>query len=228
MGREPDHLNLVALGRRVRQERIRRELSIEGLHRRARVSRSMISAIERGAKAATVLVLDRIATGLDTSLARLLTAERAARVLPLPRSRQRVARDPSGWERRILSPVLPGVEFEFMRTTLGPGVDAGLFLPHARGSREYVAVERGTLRLTIDGTPHVLPAGDSIYYDGDCLHAFANPGRTPCVYYLAMDVSGMPGAGAARHEPATPARVPARRARARRHRTRKSSTKEKT
>jgi mannose-6-phosphate isomerase-like protein (cupin superfamily) len=79
-----------------------------------------------------------------------------------------VALDPSGWERRILSPVLPGVEFEFMRTTLGPKVDAGVFLPHAHGSREYLAVGRGTLRLSIDGAEHLLRAGDSIYYRRRC------------------------------------------------------------
>jgi len=54
-----------------------------------------------------------------------------------------VSRDPSGWELRILSPVLPKVEFEFMRTTLGPGVDTGGFLPHTRGWREYVAIDQG-------------------------------------------------------------------------------------
>jgi quercetin dioxygenase-like cupin family protein len=152
----------------------------------------MISAVERGVKAATVVVLDRIATGLDTSLARLLAPEAKSRVILLRSKDQAVARDRSGWERRILSPVLPGVEFEFMRTTLGPAVDAGLFLPHAHGSREYVAIEKGTLHLTLDGALHVLSAGDSIYYDGDCPHAFANPKQTPCVYYLAMDVSGDP------------------------------------
>ena len=166
-------------------------MSLEELAKRAGVSRSMISAIERGAKAATVLVLDRIATGLGTSLARLLSYETRGRVILLRAGKQTVARDPSGWERRILSPVLPGVEFEFMRTTLGPGVDAGTFMPHASGSREYVAVERGTLLLTLDGEPYTLKAGDSIYYDGDCLHAFANPTRSQsCVFYLAMDVSG--------------------------------------
>ena len=77
-----------------------------------------------------------------------------------------------------------------MRTTLGPGVDAGMFLPHAHGSREYVAIESGKLLITINGTAYTLAAGDSIYYDGDCMHAFANPGDAPCVYYLAMDVSG--------------------------------------
>jgi quercetin dioxygenase-like cupin family protein len=150
----------------------------------------MLSAVERGSKAPTVLVLDRIATGLDTSIARLLGEERAGRVVLLRHADQEVARDRAGWERRILSPVLPGVEFELMRTTIGAGVDAGVFSPHAPGSREYLAVERGTLRLTIDGGAHTLKAGDSIYYAGDCLHGFANPGIRPCVYYLAMDVAG--------------------------------------
>ncbi len=188
--KESDRASLSVLGRRVRDERIGRGLSLQQLSQRSRVSRSMISAIERGAKAATVIVLDRIATGLSTSLSRLLEKETGARVIFLRHNRQKVAKAAAGWERRILSPVLPGVEFEFMRTTLGPSVDAGVFLPHARGSREYVAVEQGALLLTLDGKRHRLNAGDSIYYDGDCMHGFANPGRVPCVYYLAMDVAG--------------------------------------
>lgn len=185
--------DLLELGLRIRSERTRRGHSLKQLGRRARVSISMLSAVERGAKAPTVLVLDRIATGLDTSLARLLGKEDRAQIVFLRKHEQAVARDPSGWERRILSPVLPGVEFEFMRTAIGPGVDAGTFLPHAAGSREYVAIEQGTLRLTIDGTAYLLEAGDSVFYRGDCHHAFANPGRTPCVYYLAMDVQGQRG-----------------------------------
>jgi transcriptional regulator with XRE-family HTH domain len=188
MGRAARGLDIVELGRRMRDERRRRGLSLEELAARAGVSRSMLSDVERGGKVPTVLVLDRIATGLDTSIARLLGAERAARVVLLRRDEQDVAHDPSGWERVILSPVLPGVEFELMRTTIPGGVDAGAFSPHAPGSREYLAMERGTLRLTIDGTPYTLRAGDSVYYAGDCWHAFANPGKTACVYYLAMEL----------------------------------------
>ena len=186
-------LDMAALGNRIRQERIARKLGLEELSARCAVSRSMLSAVERGQKVPTVLVLDRIATGLGTSIARLLGEESRSRVVILRREQQDVVHDPAGWQRRILSPVLPGVEFEFMRTTIEPGVDAGVFAPHAQGSREYVAVERGTLRLTIDGTAVLLHPGDSIYYDGDCRHGFANPGRTACVYYLAMDVSGTAG-----------------------------------
>jgi len=112
-----------------------------------------------------------------------------------------VAVDPSGWERRILSPVLPGVEFEFMRTTINPGVDAGVFSPHAPGSLEWVAMEGGVLLLTINGTPYTLRSGDSIYYDGDCWHGFANPGEEQCVYYLAMDVKGQPARARQHHKP---------------------------
>jgi len=189
-------VDLTSLGERIRSERLRRRLSLQELEARTGVSRSMLSEVERGSKAPTVLVLDRIATGLDTSIARLLGPERQARVIVLRRPEQNTAIDPTGWERRILSPVLPGVEFELMRTTIPPGVDAGDFAPHAPGSREYLAMERGTLRLTIDGMPHTLHAGDSIYYAGDCWHGFANPGRVTCAYYLAMELA-QHGAGRA-------------------------------
>jgi transcriptional regulator with XRE-family HTH domain len=188
MRQDPPRLDIARLGRRIRDERRRRGLSLEVLAARAGVSRSMLSDVERGGKSPTVLVLDRIATGLDTSIARLLGDEATDRVVVLRRDEQDVAHDPSGWERVILSPVLPGVEFELMRTTIPPGVDAGVFSPHAPGAREYLAMERGTLRLTIDGVEHVLRGGDSIYYAGDCRHAFANPGKDTCVYYLAMEL----------------------------------------
>ncbi|MGC4106798.1 MAG: XRE family transcriptional regulator [Thermomicrobiales bacterium] len=187
-------LEMADLGERIRTERTTRGLSLDGLAGRSGVSRSMLSAVENGDKVPTVLILDRIATSLGTSIARLLDDEDPARVIVRRHAEQDVARDPSGWERRILSPVVPGVEFEFMRTTIGPGVDAGAFSPHGPGSREYIAVERGTLLLTLDGTPYTLEEGDSIYYDGDCIHAFANPGSVDLVYYLAMDVTGQPGA----------------------------------
>jgi transcriptional regulator with XRE-family HTH domain len=183
-------MDLVALGKRLRAERSRRELTLETLAAASGVSRSMLSEVERGTRVPTVLVLDRIATALGTSIARLLRDEVPAKRMVLRQDEQDVARDASGWERRVLSPVLPGVEFEFMRTTIAAGVDAGVFVPHAAGSREYLAVEAGRLRLSLDGETVDLRQGDSVYYGGDCHHGFSNPGRRPCVYYLAMDLGG--------------------------------------
>ena len=197
-----ERIDIGQLGRRLREERRRRGLSLDELANVAGVSRSMLSDVERGGKVPTVLVLDRIATGLGTSIARLLGEEQSARVVVLRRGEQDVAHDPSGWERVIMSPVLPGIEFELMRTSIPGKVDAGVFSPHAPGSREYLAMERGTLRLTLDGTPYTLHAGDSIYYAGDCAHGFANPTASTCVYYLAMELG--------RHRDARRSRRPAR------------------
>ncbi len=137
----PDGLDLAGVGRRVRARREALGLSLDDLSRLCGVSRSMLSEVERVGRTPTVLVLDRIATGLG-------------------------------------------------RTTIAAGVDAGTFPAHAQGSREYLAVERGRLALTLDGQQIDLSAGDSVYYAGDCRHGYRNPGRRPCVYYLAMDVPG--------------------------------------
>ncbi|MGI8484370.1 MAG: helix-turn-helix domain-containing protein [Thermomicrobiales bacterium] len=196
-------LDMADLGERIRAERTRRGKSLESLATISGVSRSMLSAVETGAKVPTVLILDRIATALGTSISRLLDDEAADRVIVRRHDEQDVAIDLAGWERRILSPVLPGVEFEFMRTTIGPSVDAGAFSPHSPGSREYIAIEQGVLVLTIDGIPHTLEAGDSMYYAGDCVHAFANPGEIELIYYLAMDVTagGLPRSPGDHHRP---------------------------
>jgi transcriptional regulator with XRE-family HTH domain len=186
----PERLSVVELGLRIRNERVSRGYSLDLLAERSGVSRSMLSAVERGTKAPTVVVLDRIAAGLDLSIERLVEPARSARVVVLRSADQEVERDPSGWERRTVAPLLPGGgELELLRMTIDSGVNAGQFAPHAAGAREYVVVERGSLLLTLDGTPHLLHAGDSVHYDADCDHGFANPADTPCVYYLAMEHS---------------------------------------
>lgn len=183
-------LDMAAIGERIRQRRVERGWSLETLAAQAAVSRSMLSAVERGAKVPTIVVLHRIANGLGTNMTHLLGEERSDRVVLLRRDEQDVVRDPAGWERRNLAPVWPGTDFEFMCTTIPAGVHAGEFPPHPAGSREYVAVERGSLLLTIAGTPYTLHAGDSIAYAADRVHAFASAGPDECVYYLALDVPG--------------------------------------
>lgn len=185
-------LVLKDLGERLRSERTKRQWSLDDLASASGVSPSLLADLERGDNAPSVLILERIARSLGTSLPKLLEGGHSDKVVLLRKEHQEVAHGAAGWERRILSPVLPGVEFEFLRTTVNPGVDAGTFSPHAPGSREYVAVEKGTLVVTLDGQTYTLVAGDSIYYAGDCVHSFRNTGRQACTYYLAMDVGTHP------------------------------------
>ena len=181
---------LSQLGARLRARRLARGLNLEALAKASGVSRSMISEVERGAKIPTVLVLARLATALGTTVSRLLGEDQPDRMITIRQADQPAITDAAGWQRRILSPSLPGIEFEFIRTAIPAGVVVGEFAAHAAGSREYVAVESGELTVTLDGTDHLLATGDALYYAGDCTHAFANAGAVDCVYYTAMHVAG--------------------------------------
>ncbi|MEU4746931.1 cupin domain-containing protein [Actinosynnema sp. NPDC023658] len=186
-------LDLVVLGGRVQGLRHDRGLTLQQLADAASVSVSMLSSVERGQKAPTVVVLARIADGLGVPLADLVAQGR--RVVVRRAADQDTVDEPGGWRRTILTPVVPGVNFEWIRTTLPPGCDAGEFPAYAPGSHEFVAVESGSLRLTLGGQAVHLDAGDSAYFAADVVHGYANPGSTPCSYHVAALVMRPRGAG---------------------------------
>ena len=177
-------MNLVELGQRIQQARRDRGLTLQALAGQAGVSVSMLSSVERGGKAPTVVVLARIAEGLGVPLTALLAAE-PSRVIVRRAAGQDVVDEPGGWQRVILTPVVPGVNFEWIRVTLPPYCDAGEYPAWAPGSHEFIAVEAGTLRFTLGGESHDLAAGDSLYFTPDAPHHYQNPTGTPCVYYVA-------------------------------------------
>jgi XRE family transcriptional regulator, regulator of sulfur utilization len=176
-------LELAELGTRVQSLRKERGLTLQDLATAAAVSASMLSSVERGQKAATIVVLARIADGLGVSLTELITE--ANRVIVRRAANQDAVDEPGGWRRVILSPVVPGVNFEWIRSTLPPGCDAGQFPAYAGGSHEYILVESGALRLTVGAQDFTLGAGDSAYFAADVSHGYANTTCSPCTYYVA-------------------------------------------
>ncbi|WP_242587204.1 XRE family transcriptional regulator [Streptomyces sp. MST-110588] len=199
-------LDLVALGTRVQALRHDRRLTLQQLAEAADVSVSMLSSVERGRKAPTVVVLARIADGLGVPLAGLVTQPDDHRVIVRRAADQESIDEPGGWRRTILTPVVPGVNFEWIRTTLPPSCDAGRFPAYAPGSHEYVVVASGTLRLSLADTSVDLHEGDSAYFAADITHGYANEGPDPCTYYVAALIMRPARAGRAHGRPhrATP------------------------
>jgi transcriptional regulator with XRE-family HTH domain len=178
-------MNLETLGHRIQSLRVERGLTLRELADRSEVSVSMLSSVERGDKAPTVVVLDRIAGGLDVTLARLVAEPDAERVIVRRAADQDRVDEPGGWQRTILTPVVPGVNFEWVRSTLPPSCDAGMYPAYAPGSHEFIAVQSGTLTMTIGESEFTLTAGDSLYFAADVAHGYANRGQTRCVYHVA-------------------------------------------
>ncbi|GAA3556821.1 XRE family transcriptional regulator [Nonomuraea rosea] len=178
-------VDLVVLGARLQELRHSRAMTLQELAEAADVSVSMLSSVERGLKAPTIVVLGRIADGLGVPLADLVAQPEDSRVIVRRAFEQDTADEPGGWRRTILTPVIPGVNFEWIRTVLPAGCDAGRFAAYAPGSHEYVVVESGTLRLTVGDRVVELDEGDSVYFAADADHAYANAGPVPCAYHVA-------------------------------------------
>ncbi|BBY14887.1 XRE family transcriptional regulator [Mycolicibacterium litorale] len=145
----------------------------------------MLSSVERGDKAPTVVVLDRIAGGLDVTLAGLVAEPDDERIIVRRAADQDRVDETGGWQRTILTPVVPGVNFEWVRSVLPPSCDAGMYPAYAPGSHEFVAVQSGTLTMTLGEREITLSAGDSVYFAADIPHGYANRAQTRCIYHVA-------------------------------------------
>jgi transcriptional regulator with XRE-family HTH domain len=179
------------LGKRVKELRGRRGLTLEALAERSGVSRAMISKLERGEKNPTLVVAAKLAGGLGVTLSQLVGMEERREVAVVPKEGRMVMRDPeTGFERQLLSPTFVGRDLEFARNTIPEGSTSGEFPPHRKGVVECVVVERGRLRATLSGEEHLLTEGDAAYFEADIPHRFDNAGEGECSYYLVISSGG--------------------------------------
>jgi transcriptional regulator with XRE-family HTH domain len=178
-------IKLEAIGGQLQALRHERNFSLQELARRSGVSVSMLGAVERAEKAPTILVLGRIADGLGVPLTGLIPDAGLERMIVRRAAEQDSGEQPGGWFRSILSPVVPGVNLELIRSTLPAGYDAGTYPGYAPGSHEFVAVEDGQVEIGVGEQRVTLSAGDSLYFAADVEHGYANRSDAACTYYIA-------------------------------------------
>jgi transcriptional regulator with XRE-family HTH domain len=182
--KEPPDLDS-RIGRRVRQLRDARAFSLDALAARSGVSRSMISVIERGRSSATAVVLEKLAAGLDVTLAALFDAP--APVTPRPvarRAEQPAWRDPaSGYLRRNVSPPGTSQPMQLVEVEFPPRARVA-FASGARDPRVYqqIWVLDGTIDVAVGDTRHRLRTGDCLAMPLGAPTMFHNPTRKPARY----------------------------------------------
>jgi XRE family transcriptional regulator, regulator of sulfur utilization len=177
--RPPAPAGANGVGQRIRALREHMELSLRDLAERSGVSAPMLSQVERGETSPTLAVAEKIASGLELTLSQLLRLDEDSHVV-VTRRNQRRRRRRGGHLVEELSPPLPGQRADVSAHTLKPGaVTGGPGDPplHEPGSRETAVVLEGTVDLFVDGRRYELGAGDSVTFDADLPHHFANNGE---------------------------------------------------
>jgi transcriptional regulator with XRE-family HTH domain len=175
------------LGTRVKSLRTQRGWSLESLADASGVSRSMLSQIEREQANPTLAVTLRIARAFGLSLGELLEIPGAASTVTVIRAEDHTYHYRSDKDCRIrtLSPLNLEKDVEFYEVRLQGG-GALRSSPHFEGTREFLTVQRGRLRVESAGDVEELNQGDSASYRADVPHALVNVGKAEAVVLLIV------------------------------------------
>ena len=175
------------LGGRVRHLRTARGWSLESLASASGVSRSMLSQIEREQANPTLAVTLRIARAFGLSLGELLEMPGAASAVNVVRADDHAFHYRSDKDCRIrtLSPLSLEKDVEFYEVRLQPG-GALRSAPHFEGTREFLTVQKGHIRIESAGDAEELADGDSASYRADVAHAIVNTGKNEAVIFLIV------------------------------------------
>ncbi len=171
--------------RRIRQLRTKRGWSLENLSSNCGVSRSMLSQIERGQANPTLAVALRIAHAFDLSLGELVDAPGPSVGIEVIRAANPAFHYRSDGDCRVrtLSPLHLEKDVEFYEVRLAPGGELRS-AAHFQGTREFLTVENGRIRVESAEDQVDLDRGDSASYRADVPHAIVNMGRGEAVIFL--------------------------------------------
>ena len=184
-GPDPEDAITRHLGSRVRQLRTDRAWSLEQLASASGVSRSMLSQIEREQANPTLAVTMRIARAFAMELGELLQMPAASSKVAVIRAADRAYHYRSDRDCRIrtLSPLNLEKDVEFYEVQLQAG-GALRSSPHFAGTREFLTVQKGRVRVESGGDAEGLGPGDSAHYRADVPHAIVNTGKGEAVLFL--------------------------------------------
>jgi transcriptional regulator with XRE-family HTH domain len=171
--------------RRLKQLRAERNWSLDSLAHASGVSRSMLSQVERNQANPTLVVALRIARAFGMSLADLAETPGATSSLVVIRAEDHTYhyRSDADCNIRTLSPLHLEKDVEFYEVQLKEG-GALRSAAHFEGTREFLTVQKGKIRVESAADSEELARGDSVNYRADVPHAIVNIGKGEAVMFL--------------------------------------------
>ena len=174
------------VGTRLKAVRKVSGLSQRELAKRAGVTNSTISMIEKNSVSPSISSLRKVLSGLPMTLREFFdTGEQSNVDLPVvyrPAQFQRTQTDGVCWD--LIGKNFPNPQLGFMLETYPSLADTGMEA-YSHDGEEAGYVISGKIELTVDGQVFALVAGDGYYFDSRRPHRFRNPFAEPCVLVSA-------------------------------------------
>ena len=174
------------LAHRLRLERDSRGWSLADLAERSGVSKATISKIERAEVSPTAVILVRLASAFDLTLAGLMLRAEGQGGRLSRAAEQPVWRDPeTGYLRRQVF-IRPDHPIEIIRVEMPAKQRVTLPTSSYAHIRQALWVLSGALVIIEGGERHELGAGDCLGFGPPAEVTFANETSAPCTYVVAL------------------------------------------
>ncbi len=172
------------IGKKIRDLRLRRGLTVQQLAEATGLSKGFISQVENNRTSPSLATLQDLANALKTSVAYLVVEEDRVPHVVRAVERPRLQMGGNTTSVEVLS-AQPKRNLELIMVELPPGVTAGDKRQYHHGEEVVLCVE-GRVTLTCGEHVIALETGDSCHYDGRVPHAVENAGSTTARILIAM------------------------------------------
>jgi transcriptional regulator with XRE-family HTH domain len=175
------------IARNIKRQRFRARLTQDALAEKSGIDLVEIARLEAGVADASIALLWRVAGALGVPFAALIADQAARGAVVLRRSRTTALASGDGYfTSRALTPFDESSPVEVYEVRIAAGhVEASE--PHAAGTGETLVVTKGVLEVTVGREPpYRLETGDSIVFQADLPHSYANPGTENAVFNLVV------------------------------------------
>jgi len=174
----------VQLGKKIRDLRLRRGMTVQQLAEASDLSKGFISQVENDRTSPSLATLQDLARALETSVAYLVVEEEPLLFVVRAAERQRVRLGGNTSRVEVLS-ASPKRNLELLLAELPPGLSAGDKRHYHHGEECLLCLE-GRVSLAFGEHTLVLEAGDSCHFDGRVPHAVENAGGSAARVLIAM------------------------------------------
>ncbi|MPY23196.1 cupin domain-containing protein [Shewanella psychropiezotolerans] len=169
------------IGASLKVIRKQKGLSQRELAKRAGVTNSTISMIEKNSVSPSVSSLKKVLSGLPLSLVDFFSmegnGESEAKVVY--RSDELLDIGDGNLDYKLIGRDYPNRAMSVMSETYPPGSDTGAEMLKHEGEEAAMVLE-GKLELTVGDEVFILEAGDSYYFNSESPHRFRNPFDEEC------------------------------------------------
>jgi transcriptional regulator with XRE-family HTH domain len=173
------------LGSRIRALRQARRLTLRALAERSGVTESFLSQVEREVTSPSIASVQRIARGLDLSIAQLFAEEGASGRVVRREARRRISYPGLKAVDEFLTANMAG-RLQVILSTIEPGGGTGEE-PYTHDSdEEVVVVLEGVLDMWVGDEHYVLREGDAITFGSRTPHWNMNRGEQQVVVIFCL------------------------------------------